>query len=248
MTQYKILYKPKGKAAEYCKGYAANLYRGCGHKCTYCYAPAVLRMKKEEFFENPRPRKNILEMFKQDIDHMVAEQDIQEVFLCFTCDPLQPIEFKEEITEGAVRYMEKMGVPYRILTKAGYEQAKDYLNYYMSPELATVGSTLVFCKDKHSQMFEPNAPVTSDRINLLWNAHHMGFKTWVSLEPVWTPTDAFALIKRTHEFVDEYKIGKLNYHPQAQNVDWPVFAREITDYCNDLNVKYVLKEDLRKLL
>lgn len=248
MSNYKVIYKPKGKAGEYCDGYAANLYRGCGHKCTYCYAPRVLHMKSDEFFNDPKPRKDILENHFADIDKMVAEGDIQEVFLCFTCDPLQPIEGTEEITERAIRHMEKMGVPYRILTKAGYQQAKDYLLYFMSPDLATIGSTLVFCKDKHSERFEPGAPVTSDRLNLLWQAHRLKFKTWVSLEPVWTPTDAIALIKRTHEFVDEFRIGKLNYHPQSKNVDWVKFAREISDFCDDLGVKYTLKEDLRRLL
>ena len=33
-----IIYKPKGKALEYSE-LAANLYRGCGHACTYCFAP-----------------------------------------------------------------------------------------------------------------------------------------------------------------------------------------------------------------
>lgn len=248
MTGYKVLYKPTGKAAEYCKGYAANLYTGCSHACTYCYAPRVVHKSREEFFGNPRPRKDIVQLFKNDINKMVAWDDKQEIFLCFTCDPFQLIERTEDMTERCIDYMEHMDVPYRILTKAGYDMVEDSLRYFMTPANATIGSTLVFCKDAHAAVFEPKAPPTSDRIQMLYAAHEMGFKTWVSLEPVWTPEDAFALIKRTHEFVDEYKIGKLNYHPQSKNVDWVKFARDVTEFCDALGVKYELKEDLRKLV
>jgi hypothetical protein len=57
--------------------------------------------------------------------------------------------------------------------------------------------------------------------------------TWVSLEPVYYPGHTFAIIHETCEFVDEYKIGKLNYHPQSKNVDWVKFAREISDFLDE---------------
>jgi DNA repair photolyase len=37
------IYAPAGQAGEYAP-LAANPYRGCGHKCSYCYVPLVLRM------------------------------------------------------------------------------------------------------------------------------------------------------------------------------------------------------------
>lgn len=243
MAGYKVLYKPKGKAAEYCNGYAANLYRGCGHKCVYCYAPRVLRMNNSEFFNHPQPRKNILENLRHDLDIMVDENDIQEVFLSFTSDPFQPCESEQGITLRAIMMLEDRNIPYRILTKGCIPYLAN-----LRRDLCTVGSTLVFELDVHSRKYEPNAPITDDRISMLWRAHTLGFKTWVSLEPVWTPNDAFSLIKLTHEFVDKFYIGKLNYHPHAKEVQWLRFAREVSELCDNLGVDYVLKEDLRKLL
>ena len=53
------IYEPRGAAAEYAP-LACNLYRGCGHGCKYCYAPACLRMGREEF-ARPAPRPGILD-------------------------------------------------------------------------------------------------------------------------------------------------------------------------------------------
>jgi DNA repair photolyase len=54
----KAIYEPSGKAKEY-GNLACNLYKGCGHKCSYCYAPSVLRMDRQEFYNNPQPREGI---------------------------------------------------------------------------------------------------------------------------------------------------------------------------------------------
>lgn len=43
-----IIYAPRGQAGEYAK-LATNPYRGCGHKCAYCYVPAVLHISRAEF-------------------------------------------------------------------------------------------------------------------------------------------------------------------------------------------------------
>jgi hypothetical protein len=47
-----IIYESRGRAREYCE-LAANLYRGCGHGCEYCYAPAAIHMARDEFYHPP---------------------------------------------------------------------------------------------------------------------------------------------------------------------------------------------------
>ena len=54
-----IIYEPKGRAREY-SPLAANLYRGCGHGCIYCYAPAVTFTAREVFRSHPCPRQDVL--------------------------------------------------------------------------------------------------------------------------------------------------------------------------------------------
>lgn len=54
-----IIYAPRGQAGEYAK-LATNPYRGCGHKCAYCYVPAVLHISRAEFDAGATPRTNFL--------------------------------------------------------------------------------------------------------------------------------------------------------------------------------------------
>ena len=42
----RFIYAPKGQALEYAP-LAANPYRGCGHKCAYCYVPTVIKMDRK---------------------------------------------------------------------------------------------------------------------------------------------------------------------------------------------------------
>ena len=43
-----LIYAPKGQAGEY-SPLAVNPYPGCGHGCSYCYVPRMLKMPRVEF-------------------------------------------------------------------------------------------------------------------------------------------------------------------------------------------------------
>jgi hypothetical protein len=56
------------------------------------------------------------------------------------------------------------------------------------------------------------------------------------------------IIRKTHEFVDKFKVGTLNYHPHAKGIDWHTFAINVKTLLDELGTDYYLKEDLRKWL
>jgi len=240
----RVIYEPSGRAAEYAD-LAVNLYRGCGHACDYCYAPKVLRMAHREFWDNPKPRKDILKKFERDCQELADAGDTRKILLCFTTDPYQPIEQEYNITGQAIDILNNYGLNHTILTKGGNRIVKDLPR--MRTDLCDIGTTLVFSDNASSVEHEPNAEPTSERIDMLCRAKSLGFRTWVSLEPVWNPMDVFALMKLTHTFVDEYRIGKLNYHPHAKTVDWKKFKHNVVKWCEDLGVNYILKKDLEVL-
>jgi hypothetical protein len=80
----------------------------------------------------------------------------------------------------------------------------------------------------------------------------MGFG--VSMEPVIYPDQTLHLIEITHEFVDHFRVGKLNHSPKNEaKIDWPKFRNDVEalmqkcckDPCSDETGKgYKLKHQL----
>lgn len=238
----KIIYEPKGKAAEYSQ-LAANLYRGCSHGCVYCYAPAVTRRTKEEFHNEPVVRKNVMKQFEKDCIELAGDE--RPVLLSFTTDCYQQLDETERLTRRAIQLLHANDLKVNILTKGGKRSERDFDLLAAKPELSSYGATLTFGMDAGSRQYEPDAAPTSERIAALKKAHDIGIHTWVSLEPVWTPANTRALIQRTHEFVDLFKVGKINYHPQQKEVDWKKFTINVVELLEQLGANYYIKDDLK---
>lgn len=241
-----IIYEPKGKAAEY-SPLAANLYRGCDHACDYCYAPSAIRMKADAF-HNSMPRKNVIEQLKKDTVKMHKARDCRPVLLSFTSDPYQKLDVKEQLTRQALENLFYHKLNVMVLTKGGKRSERDFDLMCANNERCHYGVTLVFVDDNKSLEIEPGAAPTSERIESLKKAHDCGIKTWVSFEPVYYPEDCFKMIDQTKDFVDLFKVGKLNYKPEAKLVDWPKFAHDVKNKLDESGVEYYIKDDLRKYL
>lgn len=76
----------------------------------------------------------------------------------------------------------------------------------------------------------------------------MGIETWVSLEPVVDSEETIKIIKETHNFVDLYKVGTLNYHKRAKEIDWEKFAKDVVETLKNYNTNHYVKDDLKKIL
>lgn len=237
------IYEPKGRAREYAE-LACNLYRGCGHQCVYCYAPAATFQDRVSF-GNPKPRKGILEQLQKDAAKLAQREGPRSVLLCFSTDPYQPINDTHQLTHQAIRILHANGFNVTILTKGGHRAEQDFFLYRPGDEFAT---TLTFMDDGSSLTWEPEAARPWERINTLYVAHRLGIETWVSLEPVIDPAETLEIIRQTHTFVDHYKVGTLNNHPWAKQIDWPKFAKDVVATLEQYGCSYYLKNDLRRYL
>jgi DNA repair photolyase len=244
MKDLKIIYKPRGKAGEYAD-YAINLYNGCAHGCVYCYAPTCLHKTREQF-SNPGTRKDVLKNLEADLKYLsTCPEKPKSVFLCFSCDPYQPIEKYFQISRQAIQMLHKAGISVMILTKGGRLAERDFDLLLAGDQF---GVTLTCISQESSAKWEPNASLPADRISTLIDAHESGIRTWASLEPVVNPEDTLKLIRATWKYVDMYKVGVLNYHPHTQTINWPQFGREAKELLDSLGKKYYIKKDLQEYL
>jgi DNA repair photolyase len=243
MNKISVIYEPRGKAREYAP-LAVNLYHGCGHGCTYCYAPTCIRTTKENFYV-PNPRPNILEKLSADAQKLSFQNNKGPVLLCFTCDPYQPIDEKHQLSRKAIQILHRYDLQVTVLTKGGRRAERDF-------DLMTgrdfFGVTLTNLDNALSLNWEPFAAPPEERINSLLKAHEKNIKTWVSLEPVLYPEVTLEIIRETHKFVDKFKVGTLNYHSHAKSINWHAFAANVKSLLDELGCAYYLKEDLRKWL
>ncbi len=239
------IYEPKGKAREYAP-LALNLYRGCLHGCTYCYAPASTFTDRATFHDPAyiKPRREILRSLERSAQQLAGEQ--REILLSFTSDAYQPCEKERLLTRRALEILMRHGLTVTILTKGGVwglERDQDLLTW--NP--ANAWAVTLTCDDiRVSDAWEPLAASPIDRIISLRQAKYLGLKTWVSFEPVLFPKTVYHLLELTHEFTDFYKVGKLNYHPHARTIDWRRFKGEMEERLTKLGKPYYLKQDLVK--
>jgi DNA repair photolyase len=97
-----IIYETKGRAREYCE-LAANLYRGCGHGCTYCYAPLAIRTSRDDF-RQPRIRADVMYKFEKDAIELRDKGEGRSILLSFTTDPISPLTWRNNLHERQSKF------------------------------------------------------------------------------------------------------------------------------------------------
>lgn len=116
------------------------------------------------------------------------------------------------------------------------------------PERDAFASTLTSLDSEFSNKWERGAADPQDRILALKTFHSAGIFTWASLEPTLDVDASIEIIKRTHEFVDLFKIGRVNYLPMTKTTDWEDYTHRIIDVCKSLGVAHYIKKDLQPYL
>jgi len=229
----KPIYEPKGRAKEY-GDLAINIYTGCNHGCTYCYAPLVLKKSREEFHANVAPRKGIVEVVKKQLEKEQITGKL--IHLCFTCDPY-PAGIDTTPTREVIKAIKAAGNNVQILTKGGKRAERDF-------DLLDGGDWFgVTVTGKTGHENEPNAAPFDERLETLEIAKNHGINTWVSCEPVYVAGQIYLVICGNRR-IDLFKIGKLNY--AKSDIDWGEFGRECERLCIEYRRNYYIKEDLRK--
>jgi hypothetical protein len=240
----KYIYPPDGQAGEYAP-LAANLYRGCGHGCAYCYVPGQIRMKRQEFDAGATLRLNFLTELKRDAQKYQLAGITEQVMLSFTSDPYHLGDTTP--TRTTLEILIEHGLAFCTLTKGGTRALRD-LDLFR-PDRDAFASTLTSLDDQFSQKWERNAALPADRIAALRAFHDAGIFTWVSLEPTLDVEASLAIVEATHGFVDLYKVGQANYLKEiTRTTDWRDYTLRMIDVLNRVGARHYIKKDLQKFL
>lgn len=232
---FRPIYEPRTRAREYCD-LAVNIYTGCNHGCVYCYAPRVLKKAREDF-ERVEPCKDIVESVQKQLTREGMKD--KKIMLCFTCDPY-PALIDTTPTREVIQAIKESGNHVQILTKSGMLSARDF-------DLLDVNDSygVTFSGDGAQ---EPNAAWPHQRLMYLEEAKKRGIKTWVSCEPVLDQYAIYELIS-TADYIDLFKIGKLNHYKLSDfglpPIDWREFGKNCEHLCKLHKRDYYIKEDLR---
>jgi len=240
-----IIYAPQGQAGEY-SHLAANPYRGCGHRCSYCWVPLVLKMSREEFDNNPRPRPDFLNLLRRDAEKYQAIDSKEQVMLSFTTDPYHHLDKELGLTRQVIQVLKAHGLGFCTLTKGGSRALRDIDLF--RPNRDAFASTLTSLDPAISLQWEAEAALPADRIATLKKFHDAGIFTWVSLEPVYDTRATLEIIRSTHQFVNLYKVGRINYHRLTKTTDWPEFTGRVVELLKELGARAYIKKDLQPYL
>jgi len=232
------IYEPRGRAREY-SPLALNIYNKCDHNCRYCYVP-LIQKKWGNVPTNihPFPRRYLLVDLKREARKYSFGA---QVLMCFSGDPYCRADEKHMVTRDVLKILLYNNVTVAILTKGGKRCLRD-VDLFKVFKVIKVGATLTFINEKDSRHWEKNASLPEDRFKTLEKLKEEGIMTWVSLEPVIDPEQTLKIIDRTHSFVDQYKVGKLNHYPK--NIDWRDFGLRAIDRLNKYEKKFYVKNDL----
>jgi DNA repair photolyase len=238
------IYAPAGQAGEYAP-LAANPYRGCGHKCRYCYVPLFIHMKRPDFDAGAHPRPDFLQHLRKDALKYQAIGSREQVMLCFTTDMYNP--FDTSLTRSTIETLIQHGLGFCVLTKGGSRALADIDLYRRDRD--AFASTLTSLDDAFSLKWESAAALPGDRIATLRKFHEAGIFTWVSLEPTLDADSSLAIVQHTHKFVDLYKVGQVNYQSETKKtIDWRDYTLRMIELLHKLKAAHYIKHDLQKFL
>lgn len=239
------IYEPQGAAREY-SPLALNYIKGCDHGCSYCYVPRMMKRFNSNYVHSDVYTKEesiLLDEIKRSAKKYRGSK--QQVFLSFTTDPYSHLNNETKITRKVLLLLLENEIPVSILTKGGKNVLSDIDVIKRFGKNIQVGASLTFTKNEDSLKWEKNAALPKERFETLEYLHSEGIKTWASMEPVIYPDQSLEIMEITKNYVDAYKIGKLNHFPKhEEKFNWTEFLNSSIKIMKKNNKQFYIKNDL----
>jgi DNA repair photolyase len=241
------IYEPQGAAREY-SPLALNYIKGCDHGCVYCYVPNMMkRFNSNYVHSNVYIKEESLLMKEIELSAKKNRDSPKQVFLSFTTDPYSHFNNETKLTRRVLEILLKNNIPVSILSKGGSNMLSDIDLFKEFGRNIQVGASLTFTDEKDSLKWEKNGALPDERFETLRILHENGIKTWASMEPVIFPEQSLEIMRITSEYVDGFKIGKLNHFKKHEDkFNWTIFLNDSIKIMRENKKLFYIKNDLSK--
>lgn len=239
------IYEPQGAAREY-SPLAMNYIKGCDHGCVYCYVPKMMKRFNAGYVHSDVYIKEEGKLLKEiEASCKKFRNSEKQVFLSFLTDPYSSFNQKTKLTRRVLELLLKYQIPVSILSKGGMRVLDDLDIIKEFGENIQVGASLTFTDLADSLKWEKGAAIPEERFEALEYLHIEGVRTWASMEPVIYPEQSLEIMEITKDYVDAYKIGKLNHFPKHEvKFDWGKFLVDAVGVMRKNNKPFYIKNDL----
>ena len=238
--------------------YVINPYIGCTHGCKYCYASFMKRFTghKEEWG-------TFIDIKRCDKKINTKKLENKTIFLSSVTDCYNQLEEKYKITRRILKELINVNCNLNISTKSklilrDIDLLKQMKNLTVSMSINTL--------DENFKNDMDNASPIKERLNTLRELHDNGIYTVLFMSPIFPYITKFKeIIEISKEYIDEYWFENLNLrgayktkillyiqekYPKLINEYndiyikgnkkyWNDLSKEIKDYCEINNVKYI---------
>ena len=171
--------------------FSCNVGTRCGHRCTYCSSPSLLRMHDSFKQVNENPFDDGYAIIDTGITERVA-RDVRNkrkrgrIILCSTVDGWCPAAAKHNLGSRCLKaILNEPGWSVRILTKSA-KVVEDYDLIKRYSDRVQIGLTLTGTDEKSGciSAIEPNASTIEERMQALLYAKKLGLRTYSMLCPL----------------------------------------------------------------
>ena len=218
-----LVYREKGGRRS---PWTCNFYIGCSNACTYCCCTYIIKQNwssNVKLIKHFTDEAHALEVFREEVtENLESLQSRGRLFFSLTTDAMLP-ETKG-LTYAAMRVCHELDVPFKVLTKCTDWLDDDFLKEFESSgtvwgqapkmDLFAFGFSIT-----GFDQIEIGAAPNEERIKALKKLKSLGFKTFISFEPVIDFDISLSMIQQSHEYCDFMRVGLLNGPTRDKNPD-----------------------------
>lgn len=177
----------KIKNPKYHFSHTLNIYRGCIHKCPYCYARYTHWYlgydEIDDFMNTVFIKTNVNTLLEKELSKASWKNHL--VDMGTACDSYQPIERKYKLSRKALKLFAKYRTPVVFSTKSPIvTRDVDVLKELNERAFGMVAVTLTTTDESIRKIMEPHASSVNHRINTIKTLKENGIKTGIHILPI----------------------------------------------------------------